>query len=300
MILSTFSNAPRRLRLPTRAVLLFFALGISGAAAQTVDTLIMGDDVSEKNHSLVAAFPPVTEARDNTAPPASDPSDGPPSDVITGGKDVPTRRLLPRTPNGDMYGGELNFTMKVDPANQNYFTIKLWGSDSSDDGSLILNCDGFEIGKRHGNSAADLFVNHGGPWFPNRFWYRTVFLPLKLTQGKQTVEIKLRSSGKIYDYNNQRGKSYIPDYQHLMKNPSWQIYRVYTHVGGFVDSTGEVQGDVTTAPIRTAPGPEIMDAWKQAVIDKAANLLNATRSPGPRRIITPRRSSRSSRASMRS
>jgi hypothetical protein len=265
---------------PIRTVLLFLALATSVAAAQTVDTLIMGDDASEKNHSLTAAFPPVTDAKSNAAPPASDPSDGPPSDVVKGGKGEPARRLLPRTPNGDMYGGELNFTMKIDPANQNYFTVKLWGSDFCDDGAIILNCDGFEIGKRHGNAAADLFVNHGGPWFPNRFWYRTVFLPLKLTQGKQTVAIKLRSAGKIYDYNNKPGVTYIPGYQHLMKDPSWQIYRVYTHVGGFVDTTGEAEGDAVTAPLRTTPGPGIMDAWKQAVIDKAGNLLKSSRPLG--------------------
>jgi hypothetical protein len=84
-----------------------------------------------------------------------------------------------------------------------------------------------------------------------------------------------RSAGKIYDYNNKPGKSYIPDYQHLMREPSWQIYRVYTHVGGFVDTTGEVQGDATTPPLRTSPGPEIVDAWKTAVNDKIGKLLQA-------------------------
>jgi hypothetical protein len=258
-----------------KSAVVLIALGITGAAAQNVDTLVMGDAASEKSHGLAASFPPFCHAKNSTAPEPSDPSDGPPSEVLKGGTDQPARVLLPRTPNADMYGGELDFTMKVDPVNQNYFTVKLWGSDSCDDGAVILNCDGFEIGKRHGNSAADLFVNHGGPWFPNRFWYRTAALPLKLTQGKTSVQIKLRSAGKIYDYNNKPGKSYIPDYQHLMNTPSWQLYRAYTHVGGYVDATGEVQGTAPEIQHRSSPGPEVIDAWKDAVNKKVSTLLKA-------------------------
>lgn len=137
--------------------------------------------------------------------------------------------LLPRTPRADLYGGELSFTMKVDPVNQNYFTIKLWGSDANAENALILKCENFEIGTRHGE-AADLFVNHGGVWFPNRFWYRTATLPMKLTRGKTSVKLTLRSAGRIYDYSGPP-QPYIPNYRHLMQSPSWQIYRVYTHVG---------------------------------------------------------------------
>jgi len=246
-----------------------FILGIVCAPAQTIDTLVMGDDAFEKSHNLTAAFPPPTYGGRYTYPPASDPSDGPPSDEITGEMKQPARRLLPRTPVPDMYGGELDFTMKVDPVNQNYFTIKLWGSDSNEN-ALILNCENFEIGTRHGSSAADIFVNHGGVWFPNRFWYRTVYLPLKLTQGKQTVAIKLRSAGKIYDYNK---KAYTPDYQYLMKTPSWQIYQVYTHVGGFIDTTGEVNGVAAPARVRTSPGAEVVEAWKTYINGKVRAIL---------------------------
>jgi hypothetical protein len=276
--LSHVSDGVPRMQ-PVQTAFLFVLFGTC-LAAQTVDTLIMGDDVSEQNHGLTATFPPLVAAKDDKAPPASDPSAGPPSDVIKGGKGEPARRLLPRTPNPDMYGAELDFTMKVDPLNQNYFTVKLWGSDSCPDGAIILDCEGFEIGKRHGNSSADLFVNRGGSWLTNRFWYRTVYLPLKLTKGKQSVAIKLRSAGMIYDYANQPGKSYIPDYQHLMKTPSWPIYRVYTHVGGFIDTASEVQGDAVNPPTRISPGPESMDEWKRAVSEKAGNLLFSSRPPG--------------------
>jgi hypothetical protein len=233
----------------------------------------MGDPASEARHGLEAAFPPVVETKDRSTPPPSVISDTPPSKVIKGALGESARVLLPRTPAADMYGGELNFTMKVDPVNQNYFTVKFWGSDTSDDGSVILNCEGFEIGKRHGNSAADLFANHGGPWFPGRFWYRTATLPLKLTQGKTSVQIKLRSAGKIYDYNNKHGKTYIPDYQHLMGNPSWQLYRAYTHVGGYVDTTGEVQGTAPELVKRASPGPEVIDQWKEVVNNKVSGML---------------------------
>jgi len=252
---------------------LLAAASFPAVSAQTLDMIVMGNEVSETSHALTPAFPPPVETKDRTSPVPSTRSKSPPSAVVKGGLGELARVLNPRTPEADMYGGELNFTMKVDPVNQNYFTAKLWGADSSADGALILNCEGFEIGTRHGNAAADIFVNHGGPWFPNRFWYRTATLPLKLTQGKTRVQIKLRSAGKIYDYNNKPGKSYIPDYQHLMKEPSWGIYRVYTHVGGYVDTAGEVQGSAPPVKLRAGPGPEVMDVWKSRVNGKLSDMI---------------------------
>ena len=249
--------------------LLFLLLGIFPLAAAPIDVLVMGDAESEKAHELTPAFPPPSEGKQYTYPRATDPSATPPSEVIRGGLGEPARRLLPRSPLSDMYGGELNFKLKVDPVNQNFFTMKLWGSDASES-ELILNCENHEIGRRHGNSSADLFVHHGGAWLPGRFWYRTATLPLKLTKGKTTVAIKIRSAGKIYDYNN---KAYTPNYQYLMKTPSWQIYRVYSHAGSFVDPQGEVQGSPVTSPVRTSPGAEVLESWKKDVAGRVEGAL---------------------------
>jgi hypothetical protein len=258
---------------PTQALriaLLFLILGMANGMAQTIDTLVMGDIASEASHKLSAAFPaPTPSSAEYTYPASSNPSLGGPSDVLRGGLKQTARRLLPRLPIPDMYGGELNFTMKVDPVAQNYFTIKLWGSDANEN-ALILNCENFEVGKRHAQSAADIFVNHGGVWFPNRFWYRTVFLPLQLTKGKQFVTIKLRSAGKIDDYNH---RAYTPNYQQLMKTPSWQIYEAYTHLGGFIDTTGETEGSANAAPLRTTPGVGVVEAWKDHINKKVSFFL---------------------------
>jgi len=278
----------RTVRRPFSRTLFFLALTALASAAQIdlpdgkptsspknfVDMLVLGDDASETGHGLKAAFPPPVEVKDSTTPAPSNPSATPPSEVVTGGLNQRTRVLLPRAPQADMYGGELTFTMKVDPVNQNYFTIKLWGSDPNGENALILYCENFEIGTRHGEAAADLFVNHGGVWLPNRFWYRTATLPLKLTRGKTSVSLTVRSAGRIYDYAGPHAP-YIPNYQHLMQSPSWQIYRVYTHVGGYVDTTGEGQGPANNAPTRTTPGPEIMEEWKKIVSGKAVNLMKA-------------------------
>ena len=100
-----------------RPALLAAALGVR-ALAQQVDTLTFGDLAAEKAHAFAAER----------------------SDVIKGGLDEPARRILPLEPN-DWQGGKLAFTMKVDPAKPNYFTIKLWGSDRSTN-RLILFCEG--------------------------------------------------------------------------------------------------------------------------------------------------------------
>lgn len=58
-----------------------------------------------------------------------------------------------------------------------------------------------------------------------------------------------------------------------MKEPSWPVYRVYTHLGGYLDVPGEAQGTAPPVRYRTGPGPEIMDEWKKAVAGKSLELF---------------------------
>jgi hypothetical protein len=231
-------------------------------AGENIDTVIFGDPQSEAEHKLDAHFPPpttVSQKYDN--PPASEPSDSPPSDVIDGAQGLKARRLLFRTPVADINGGEITLTMKVDPFHQNYFSTKFWGSDSNP-GLMIIYCNGFEIGARHGVEETGLsFMLNNGAWFPGRFLYRTVRLPLYQTYGKTTTEVTLRWTGNLNYYDN---RSYTR-YQALANVPSQPLYAAYTHVGSYVDTEGEVQASVPPPPIRHDPGPEAIEDYRKQV-----------------------------------
>ncbi len=239
-------------------------------SAQNLDTVVFGDPQSEETHKLDAHFPPPTPVSSKyTNPPASDPSASPPSDVVDGALGLKARRLLFRTPVADINGGEITLTMKVDPIQQNYFSTKFWGSDSNP-GLMIVYCNGFEIGARHGVEETGLsFMLNNGAWFPNRFWYRTVKLPLYLTYGKDTAEISLRWTGNLNYYNN---SSYV-HYQDLAKVPGQPLYAAYTHVGSYVDTSGETQADVPAPPIRHSPGPEAITDYRKRINDEIRDRL---------------------------
>ena len=62
--------------------------------------------------------------------------------MTNGGLGEPARQLLPLEPVS-YNGGWVSFRLKVDPQQQNYFTVKLWGSDKGAQlGRLILYLDG--------------------------------------------------------------------------------------------------------------------------------------------------------------
>jgi hypothetical protein len=225
----------------------------------TLDTLTFGNASSEASHGFQAAFPP-PQAR--VAPVPAEVSNNSPSDVQKGALGQTERRLLPRTPNADYYGGEISFTMAVEPVGQNYFTIKIWGSDLSASW-LVLNVNGFEVGGRHMAQDEEMLLNHSG-WFPNRFIYRTVRLPLRLTLGQHQVTIKVRSIGPISYYAS-------GDYDHYQKRMSAQtvgIYRAYTHTNGYLDASSEAQGTAPSArTITTTAADEAvwLSGWKATV-----------------------------------
>lgn len=164
----------------------------------------------------------------------------------------PARRLLPLdTPY--YYGGDLTFRMKVDPKEQNYCSVKLWGAEGGGKmGRIVLVCEGREVGKRHG-AGQDIFIDSVGAVSPGAFWYRTTILPKWLTEGQTSVEIKLRSTGSFYAY----GHIWDYDtYQHKLEAPTRGLYRFYTHTNPVLASAGEVQGtkpDYAKAPKRPAP-----------------------------------------------
>jgi hypothetical protein len=176
----------------TRSILLSLAALLPGlVSAEIVDTLVFGNDASEAVHETTATF----------------------SDFKSGGLGEPARRLLP---GGELpwQGGVLKFAVKVDPAQQNYFTLRLWGDDVNRN-QLTLHIDGKQLGYRHLGDHEALDIGTDGPAYPGRFCYRTCPIPLALTKGKTTVACEIRATGPLWGY----GRSF-DDYQKPMTVPT--------------------------------------------------------------------------------
>lgn len=219
-------------------------------ATGIVDILSFGVPASEQSHNLAA----------------------PNSDVVAGGLGEPARRLLPVNPVS-WEGGKMAFTMKIDPLRPNYFTIRLWGDDVTQN-RLLLYCEGKQIGYRHLGDVDNLDFGTEDRGYNGRFYYNTSPLPLSLTTGKTELHCEIRSNGRIWGYGTTFDK-----YQYPMTEPTRGIYRVYTHTDGyFVPATDENQGAApANPPLRTAPGPEVLDQLKARVNRDVNNLLNGAR-----------------------
>ncbi len=209
-------------------------------SAERLDEIKLGDAASEGAHQFEAVQ----------------------SEVVDGALGLPARRLLA---NGEWRGGKLTFKMKVDPEKPNYFTVKLWGSDTcghdEHEQRLSLYIEGKQLGTRH-LGAMDMLdiMKYDLARYPGRFLYATRPLPLHLTQGKTEVELTIEAQGGINGYAPK-----IEDYQHMMNEPSRGVYRVYTHTQPcFEPAEDDVQGaPPEEVPVRPGPGVEVLERLKQ-------------------------------------
>jgi len=191
-----------------------------------------------------------------------------------GGLDVPARRLLPRGVPA-WQGGTLKFVIRVDEVGQNYFTLKLWGGDVSQN-QMTLHLDGKQVGYRHLGDIEALDIGTDAPACPGRFHYRTCPLPLGLTQGKHEVECEIRTSGPLWAYG-----SSFEQYQKTMTEASRGIYQVCTHTDGFfMPSADEKQGRFEeNLRVRNDLGPEVIDAAMARVNGEIDSLLKDVSRP---------------------
>ena len=222
--------------------LLLQSLGLSAAAREpeeaavaaalaqesqegTLDRISFGDAQSENAHNFKGEFTTVT----------------------TGFLGASARVSNPRDPLGP-YGGDLTFTMKVDPHQRNYVTIKFLGETASVKTMLLIN--GEQIG----------FISYGdyteliNASLPNRFYYHTSLLPLTSTLGKDTIELTIRplnTTGNLT--TSTRG-----------------FYAAYTHSQAYLNVEDEAQGYKLTAgqtPETLLRPDPTTEEEKQAVVD---------------------------------
>ena len=200
---------------------LFAAANLPAANPSAVaDSITFGAAMSERMHGL---------AENN-------------SEIIAGGLGEPARILSPLS-DGAWEGGRLAFTLKVDPDKQNYATVRLWGSDATDD-QLVLFCDGKQVGYRHLGDIDILDIGGGEAPFPGRFIYETAPLPLEMTRGRTNLDFEIRSYGPTWAYG-----STFARFQKPMDVPTRGIYELYTHTNVFfAPPADEKQGVASTNP----------------------------------------------------
>ena len=211
------------------------------------DVLILGNKSSEQKHDL----------RDSL------------TEKYVGGMGETARRMLPGT-NPDWQGGILRFKMKVDSEKQNYFTVRCWGSES-DNAMVMLFIEGKQLGYRHLGDYDLLHRGNGGTPCQGRFYYYTVPLPLNYTRGKKEVNLEMRSYGNTWDYGDTFEK-----YQKKMEGPTIGFYKVYMDVQPcFLPDKNEKQGkdEVSLAPVRPAPGIEVLNQLKETVSARINHIL---------------------------
>ncbi|MBL9207568.1 MAG: hypothetical protein JNN01_20975, partial [Opitutaceae bacterium] len=222
--------------------------GAEAPMSSTLDTLILGDPASERAHALSQAG----------------------SDVIAGGLGEPARRLLPLDPVSHN-GGSVRFTLKVDPAQTTYLTVKLWGSDrGAAAGRMLLFLDGQQVGYRHEGDHDVLNQSDDEPIYLGRFLYQTVTLPPMLTRGRTTVELTIAGLGPMWPYG-----STFAQKQRAFGQPSRGIYRAVTHTAArFTPDSSEKQGLAgVSTPRPGGPGEELIATTRATVNARLTRLL---------------------------
>lgn len=201
------------------------ASGGTSQAAGFLDQIVFGDTASETAHHFQGAF----------------------TSSIIGLFDEPAKISNLRQPT-EGQGGDLTFTMKVDPVLRNYITVKFSGNETSSISMIHIN--GEQVGYI---SNGDYEAINKGWMLPNRFFYNTILLPLESTAGKDTVEITIKSF-------NPWG---------TMTTVTRGYYSAYTHTQAYIPVDGEQQGHKFKPgqnPDTMLP-PDLTDAEKQVLLD---------------------------------
>ena len=168
----------------------------------------------------------------------------------------------------------MSFIMKVESERLRITSPLNSGVQTSPRPGLSFFCEGKQVGYRETGNVDILDNPNGSPPNAGRFFYRTVPLPLSLTQGKPELHFEIRSSGRIWPYGPAWQK-----YQYPMSEPSPAIYRVYTHTEScFEPPKDETQGDFPhNPPVRSAPGEEVLQTLKTRVSDSISGTLASTK-----------------------
>jgi hypothetical protein len=175
---------------------------VEDSIAGLSDKITFGEEASESAHSL----------------------QGEHSKAVIGAKGLPARVALPLDP-ATYFGGDITFKMQVDPDKQNYFTLKIWGSDTSPY-IAFLYAERERIGyQAEGDMQA--LVKSTSPVYENRFSYATQPIPLKFTKGRTEVELTIKTVVNQWNYGMGTSIRFYGD--NPVNSISKHYYEGYSH-----------------------------------------------------------------------
>lgn len=221
--------------------------GTSPAGA--LDSVVFGDAASETAHGVTAAS----------------------SSSIAGALGQ-KGRVLHRLEPAQWWGGRVSQRMKVNPAQTNYFSIKLFGGDFTSgvekEWRLQLFIDGEVVGWLDQGPVDGLDQLGTGPRIAEQFFLHTIPLPEEKTRGKKEVQLEIRAMGRIWAYGD-ANKFFYP-----MTEDSRPIYRGYTHVEPyFTPAADDAFGTPPAIGRRADDSAEAISKVRERVIKDLNGLL---------------------------
>lgn len=128
------------------------------------------------------------------------------------------RRLSPASPDSP---ASIAFDIRLDPAAQNYLTLRLWGSDPAwTPVDLLTDADSVPLGNLWWHVTREAPV-------PDRFLYRTYPLPIEVTRGKTSLRLRIANApapGTIGAFRNADQPA-----PRLSYRPGFAVYGIYAH-----------------------------------------------------------------------
>ena len=219
------------------------AFAEDGVYDETVtDMLIFGDEESEAAHEL-------TESRtvtgvDDTAERQYKDENG----KYAGGgigEGLTYRQILKPSEDAPKEAGYLRFTLKADPAAQNYITVRLSGNQYGRGNIMLYTGDGdttyFDPFAGREYSELDNGYYTAGNTSAGRYYYATMKIPQQIISVDGTVDLRLVPTGRIQAY----GASVYAD----VTEDSKYIYAVYSHTEPYFTPQDDKTGyEITGAP----------------------------------------------------
>lgn len=165
------------------------------------DILIFGDDDSEKEHGLSEKMSAVgvddkaeAQYRDESGKYAG----GGLGDGLT------YRQILKPSEDKPKEAGFLHFTLKADPARQNYITVRLSGNQYGRGNIMLYTGDGdkssFDPFAGREYSELDNGYYKDGNASRGRYYYATMKIPQQIVKADGTVDLRLVPTGRIQAY----------------------------------------------------------------------------------------------------
>lgn len=199
------------------------------------DMLIFGDTASEAAHNLSEKM--TVSGVDSKAEAQYQNEDG----TYAGGgigEGLTYRQILKPSEDSPKETGYLRFTLKADPAVQNYITVRLSGSQYARGNIMLYAGDGdttnFDPFAGREYSELDNGYYTAGNTSRGRYYYATMKIPQEIVKADGTVDLKLVPTGRIQAY----GASVYAN----VTQDSKYIYSIASHTEPYYTPTDDKTG----------------------------------------------------------